>query len=247
MTDHQRPAYDFYKHVVTHIPGWLHQGAAIRTMDILEFQEREAVQGTLLEIGVMCGRYFSILLRSAANTQSKILGIDLFHEHSTANVLKYVAGAIGDNRDNIILVPAHSTDFDAVSVLSILGEKARFISIDGSHERDDVFWDLCLAEQIVSAGGVVAIDDFINPVAFGVNEAVHLFFSHPRRVTPFAYIENKLFVCHRHWADRYKSMLEASVMHDDVEPHSKVFREHVKIGRGLVEQRLWGSSLLIVN
>src|ERR1700760_1930638 len=66
--------YDFYNNVVCNIPGWLHQGTAIRTMDMLEFQETHGVTGSLLEIGVMCGRYFSILIRSATRTGSRVVG-----------------------------------------------------------------------------------------------------------------------------------------------------------------------------
>jgi len=145
------------------------------------------------------------------------------------------------------LLPGYSTDLDASSLRSYLAETPRFISVDGSHERNDVFWDLGLAEQVIAPAGVVAVDDFINPVALGVNEAVHLFFAQPRRLVPWAYIENKLFLCQSQWSHHYRQMLEDKVMHDDVERHSKVFQDHVKLGRGLVEQRLWGSPLLIVN
>jgi hypothetical protein len=41
--------YSFYKTIVEPIPGWLHRGAAIRTMDMLEFQERSGLKGSLLE------------------------------------------------------------------------------------------------------------------------------------------------------------------------------------------------------
>lgn len=239
--------YEFYRNVVCNIPGWLHQGAAIRTMDILEFQEHLPIPGALLEIGVMCGRYFSILLRSAAQTKSKVVGIDLFRDHSTLKVLEHVGPALGENEGNVQLLQAYSTDIDARFLISQLGSRARFISIDGSHEKEDVFWDLNLAEQVVGPGGVVAVDDFINPVTFGVNEAVHAFFSQPRRLVPWAYIENKLFLCQRHWARGYMEMLEEAVMQDKVEHHSTVFQEHARTARGLVEQHLWGSPLLIVN
>jgi len=239
--------YDFYNQVVCNIPGWLHQGTAIRTMDMLEFQEDQGIAGSVLEIGVMCGRYFSILVRSAAKTGSTAVGIDLFHDHPVPKVMQYLQPALGGSNANIDLLAAYSTDLTADMLMSRLVARARFISVDGSHERNDVFWDLRLAEQLVGAAGIVAVDDFINPVTLGVNEAVHLFFAQPRRLVPWAYIENKLFLCPSQWSDNYRRMLEETVMRDDRERHSKVFQEHVKIGRVLVEQRLWGSPLLIVN
>jgi hypothetical protein len=239
--------YDFYNNVVCNIPGWLHQGTAIRTMDMLEFQEDRGVAGSVFEIGVMCGRYFSILVRSAARTGCKALGVDLFQDHPVPKVRQFLDPALAGNRADVHLLQAYSTDLDATLLLSHLAVRARFISIDGSHERNDVFWDLGLAEQVIAPAGIVAVDDFINPVTLGVNEAVHLFFAQPRRLVPWAYIENKLFLCQTQWSYNYRQMLEEKVMHDDVERHSKVFREHVQISRGLVEQRLWGSPLLIVN
>lgn len=196
---------------------------------------------------MLCGRYFSILLRSAARAGSRALGIDLFHDHPIAEVWHYLEPALAGNRANVHLLQTYSTDLDASSLLSHLVDRARFISIDGSHECNDVFWDLCLAEQVIAPGGIIAVDDFINPVTLGVNEAVHLFFAQPRRLVPWAYVENKLFLCQAQWAHQYRAMLEDTVMHDNVERHSGVFREHVKLGRGLVEQRLWGNPLLIVN
>jgi hypothetical protein len=56
-----------------------------------------------------------------------------------------------------------------------------------------------------------------------VNEGVHLFFSQPRRLVPWAYIENKLFLCQAPWAQRYKRMLESIVMGDTIEQHSRGF------------------------
>jgi hypothetical protein len=238
--------YAFYHKVVCAIPGWLQQGAAIRTMDMLEFQEDRGITGSVLEIGVMCGRYFSILVRSAARMGSRAVGIDLFHDHPVPKVMQYLQPA-GADAANVQLLAAYSSDLTAGMLMTPLVDRPRFISVDGSHERNDVYWDLGLAEQLSAPAGVVAVDDFINPVTFGVNEAVHMFFAQPRRLVPWAYIENKLFLCQPQWSPHYRQMLEAAVMQDDQERHSKTFREHVKISRILVEQHLWGWPLLIVN
>jgi hypothetical protein len=247
MTTKSDANYEFYHNVVCAIPGWLNQGAAIRTMDMLEFQEEQGMRGALLEIGVHAGRYFSILVRSAARTKSRVVGVDRFLDPSVEKVQQTVTPLLGGGAAIAILIPAHSTELDAPGLLDHLSERARFISVDGSHECHDVFWDLRLSEQLLAPGGVVAVDDFINPIAFGVNEAVHRFFLQPRRLVPWAYIENKLFLCHAHWAQRYTAMLEHIIMDDATERHSDVFRRHIGISRQLVERTLWGSSLLILG
>ncbi len=249
MSEHSnasRDTYEFYRDVVVPIPGWLHQGAAIRTIDMLEFQERSGVTGSLLEIGIYCGKYLSILMRHAARSKSVAFGIDTFQMAGVEKVIQHLSSATARTGKPALHLMSLSTDLTASRVLGHLTARARFISVDGSHERDDVHWDLELAEQVLGPGGIVAVDDFINPLTFGVNEATHLFFVRPRRLVPWAYIENKLFLSDRAWAPRLRAMLEQTVMHDDTEPHSRVFRERALESRGLVEQRLWGSTVMLL-
>ena len=63
----------FLVNVVYNIPGWLLDYTALATMEILKFQEQTEISGSLFEIGVFAGRYFSILLRSALNSDSTIV------------------------------------------------------------------------------------------------------------------------------------------------------------------------------
>ena len=247
MPNNSEANYDFYHKVVTGIPGWLQQGAAIRTMDMLDFQETLGIDGSLLEIGVWSGRYLAILVRSAARTNSRVVGVDLFTQPTRAEVQQTVLPLLRNSRALVILMQAYSMELDAGALAQQLDGTARFISIDGSHERNDVFWDLGLAEKLLAPAGIIAVDDFINPAAFGVNEAVHLFFAQPRRLVPWAYIENKLFLCQPPWAQRYKDMLETIVMQDTIEPHSRHFQQYARGARNVVEQKLWGASLLIVT
>jgi hypothetical protein len=238
--------YDFYNRLVVPIPGWLLQGAAIRTMNVLEFQEQSGVSGSLLEIGIYCGKYFSVLMRHGRDQKTVVLGVDTFQMANPEKVIEHLKPVMAETGTSAKFLKASSIDCDPVSLLNHLGQRPRFISIDGSHEKEDVHWDLELAEYIAAPGSVIAVDDFINPVAFGVNEGVHTFFSRPRRFVPWAYGENKLFLSDRNWARRYREMLERTVLADDVELHSRRFREASKEARGLVEQRLWGSPLLLL-
>jgi hypothetical protein len=74
--------YEFLRRVVHNIPGWLQDFAAILTMDLLAYQERQKIAGSLLEIGVFQGRYFSVLLASALRTDSRLVGVDTFQYYS---------------------------------------------------------------------------------------------------------------------------------------------------------------------
>jgi hypothetical protein len=113
-----------------------------------EYQEGFGLGGSLYEVGIYHGKYFSILVRSAARTGSSIIGLDIFHYigesdfHANfdekfgpavlnkakpfhSNIMRESSGALSPNQ-----------------LLKALGTEARFISIDGSHEYDDVLWDL---------------------------------------------------------------------------------------------------------
>jgi hypothetical protein len=233
--------YQFLEGEVKRIPGWLEDYAAIRTMELLDWQNLMGIRGPLLEIGVFAGRHFSVMLRAAAPQGDWTYGIDTFQWVPEDQVRANLA-PIGGRFD---LIKGMSTEFTAPELLARFVEKPRFISIDGSHDCDDVFWDFTLSEQILSSTGMISADDFLNPLTLGVNEAINRFFSTPRNLAPFAYTSNKLFLCRPAMADRYKEILEKMVIADQRQPQSAAFRERATHGRHHVEQQMWGRRVLI--
>jgi hypothetical protein len=235
----------FLMSVVHNIPGWLVDYTALTTMGILKFQEQSGISGSIFEIGVYAGRYFSILLRSALKSGSVIVGLDTFQDVDQDRVLAFL-NSVSADYGRIFLIKGPSSEWSARDLIAELGEPARFISIDGSHDKLDVLWDLRLAEQLTSKEGVVAVDDFLNPIALGVNEAVNQFFLQPRNLVPWAYLPNKLFLARPAWACRYKTFLEEAVLRDEVSPESKRFRENLHYGRHYIEVSLFSKKILIV-
>jgi Methyltransferase domain len=235
----------FQTTVVDKVEGWLNRVTSLRTMDILRYQEESQIAGSVLEIGVFCGKYFSVLARSAQRTKSRLLGIDTFEWIPESRVQETLAMSSETNRVNVRLLKTFSNEYSPVELLGLLGARPRFVSVDGSHDSNDVYLDLVLSEQIISSKGIIAVDDFLNPIALGVNEAVHKFFAGPRLVLPVAYISNKLFLAHRSVAKKYMSIIEESIIGDKTEPESRHFRESLSKGRHFVEQSLWGNQLLI--
>jgi len=235
----------FLINVVHGIPGWLVDYTALTTMDVLKFQEKTGISGSIFEIGVFAGRYFVILLRSAIKSNSVIVGLDTFQYVDQDRVLAFLNPVLADY-DKISLIKGLSREWNASDLVAKLGEPSRFISIDGSHNKLDVLWDLRLAEELTSNEGVVAVDDFLNPTALGVNEAVNQFFLQPRNLVPWAYLPNKLFLARPAWAYRYKTFLEETVLHDEVSPESNRFRDNLHQGRHYVEVSLFAEKILIV-
>ncbi len=236
----------FLSTVVASIPGWLEDYTGLRSMDVLRLQEERGLAGSILEIGVFAGRYFSILFRSALKQKSTIVGLDTFQYADVEQVQNYLRSVYSCIYDKLRFIKGRSTDWHARMLLEELGEPARFISIDGSHEKSDVFWDLRLAEELTSAQGIVAVDDYLNPMTLGVNEAVNHFFLQPRNLVPWAYIANKLFLSRPGSAHGYKSYLEKVVMEDRNEGRSKIYQKNLANGRHFVEVILFGNPIIIL-
>jgi Methyltransferase domain len=233
----------YLENVVYKIDGWLLDYAALTTMRLLDYQHDIGAKGCLVEIGVYKGKYFSVLLRSGTLNKEDVFGIDTFFYSSElelkANLNRYTPEC------RFTIIPVSSRTFIARELLSTFGgNNARFFSIDGSHESDDVLWDLRLAEDLISAEGVISVDDFMNYTAIGVNEGVHRFFSLQRNVVPFAMLANKLFLCRPHMANNYKCALERFADADQGQPLSTSFAQRRAKGREHVEQPLWGSKIL---
>jgi hypothetical protein len=156
--------YTFLHQVVHTLPGWLEDFSAVRTIDLLRFQEVEEIAGPLLEIGVFQGRYYSILLESAVRSRSRVIGVDTFQYCSQDRVEAILRSHFGDGLACSHFISGMSSDLDPASLLGVLGEPARFVSIDGSHEKADVYLDLALSDAVLANAGIIAVDDFLNPL-----------------------------------------------------------------------------------
>ena len=236
---------DFHEMVVDSIQGWLHKITSLITMELLSLQERSGNIEPVVEIGVYKGKYFSILARSATLTNSKILGIDTFAFSNEHEVLENLKVSNEISLENIILWKKFSGQCNAKEVIKEVKENARFISIDGSHECEDVYFDLLLCEKLLSRTGIIAVDDFINPMTLGVNEAVNKYFMGSRNVVPFAYISNKLFLSHKSKALDYKNFIESILPNYSEEVEVKTFMNNIKQSRHMIEQKIFKNDILI--
>lgn len=131
-----------------------------------------------------------------------------------------------------------------------LGASARFASIDGSHEFDDVMWDLSVARDVLLPGGIVAVDDYLHPICLGVTAATDRFLAQVIDLVPFAYVANKLFLCRPGWADHYRADLERAILADRHDPKGAAFGAQVDAdaaARGNIEAAYAGYRILTVR
>ena len=229
---------------VDQVPGWLARPAALTTIELLDWQASMNFKGGILEIGVFCGKYFSILLNGAMQTGEKILGIDTFEFTDIERVEREMEGIFGSAcLGSFSLWKGRSDSFAEMDIFSEIGP-SRFISVDGSHEAACVYLDLVLAEGLAGNYCIVAVDDFLNPLTLGVNQAVNMFFSQPRKLVPVAYTSNKLFLSHRVSAVAVLREIER-IFGGGGDQFSEDFNMRLSRGRHHVEQVFHGFPIVI--
>nr|WP_255580245.1 MULTISPECIES: class I SAM-dependent methyltransferase [unclassified Caulobacter] len=185
----------FLAAVGARIPGGLNDYAALRTIDLMRWQSDRDVEGSVLVIGVHAGRYFSVLVREVVERGGMALGLEPFDRGDEASVRENLA-AVG-LETGFDLLRGRSVEHRVASLASRLDGPVRFISIDGSHLVEDVTHDLLVADGLLADYGVVACDDFLNPGRLGVGQAINAYLALGAGLVPFAYIQNKLFLCRK--------------------------------------------------
>jgi hypothetical protein len=190
------------------IPGWLTIEAAYLTSYIGGLQHSMHSVSGILELGLYRGRYMAFLGRIFDRAAIPFIAIDAFID-SVRNKLDDATRLIvkkeinewferfNSSRSHLTIIEAFTGDVTERQLCDINSEKFNFVSIDASHDMEDVLYDLHLADKIVSDFGVVALDDFFAPNLPGVSEAVFHYLDENAGtgLVPFAVAGGKLFLC----------------------------------------------------
>lgn len=233
---------------VKSIPGWLHDVAGHATTALLAYQTQMGRRGPVVEIGVFGGRYLALLADQANAAGDRTIGIDIYIYIDEETVLKNLQ-SVGIATGSVSLVRADSTGLDAAAFLAMSGDKPRFVSVDGDHAANAVYRDLTIVRDTMARDGICAIDDFLNPLAFGVNEGVNrLFFEGASgELRPVCYTGGKLFVAFPEHVERYQSVLETFAREDLSVPETARYRELAAQNRAYVMQPLFGHEVLVIG
>ena len=238
---------EFLKQVTDPLAGWLYSLTAIRTLDLLDWQVANGVRGGLFEIGVYQGKYFSVLLRSGNAAGENIVGVDTFQFAPLPQVMDLL-GKNGVDTSRVRMIERPSTKVAASEVTGLLGGKARFISIDGSHLKPDALNDLRLSDELLSDQGIIAADDVLNCLCMGVTEAVCEFLPTMKsRLVPFGYLPNKLLFCRPAMRETYTRVLEDALL---AHPHDQIgenFKNNHQRDRRSVITEFVGSPVLVAS
>jgi hypothetical protein len=189
------------------IEGWVVPTIKNILKSISIVQDHHQIQGGIFEIGVHHGKFF-ILLCQLLRTDEFALAIDLFskqelnidhsgrggYEAFSSNVDSYCP-----NPFHIMSLEADSLDLQPEDIRSKIGS-ARLISVDGGHTCEHTLHDIHLSSQLITGGGVIILDDYYNQEWPGVHEGfIKYMLNHNRKLCPFAYQGNKLFLTTISW------------------------------------------------
>lgn len=187
------------------IEGWV----CNRIPDMVRFfdqlHEAQNIHGDIVEIGIHHGKLFFIM-SSAARDNEKCIAVDLFEEQSLnidksgngsySHFSHYIETLFPHLKSKISAIHRDGISISLNQASNILStDRVRLFSIDGGHTKHHVVNDMSLAQELVVSGGIILLDDFIGPHWLGVTEGFFQFMEkHNRRLAPFMFFENKLFI-----------------------------------------------------
>jgi len=229
------------------VDGWMARPAADFTAHLLHV----GLHGNVLEFGVFHGRYLCLLYKLTSKTGNKVLGIDSFMGSPDINASKqYITHNIQETCGDASRLTLHCADTMSLTspqVLELLPAPIRFISVDAGHEADNLENDLNLAAELLSTGGIVAVDDAFNFSTPGAIEGTCRFFENDNRgrLAPFAHCYNKLFLttpdCH---ADFLELSREFAVSNQELDYCSRTVARMKENAQGGFVPQFYGYEII---
>jgi hypothetical protein len=199
------------------VNGWLQRVDAEIIGSILTFQDQQDFRGSCVEIGVHHGKSF-IPLCMSLKADEQALCIDLFDDQEKNldssgkgdfNVFKKNIEKFGFDLSLIRILKGSSEDVRPDDILSQVGQ-VRFFSVDGGHWESIVRNDLILAEKTLTTEGVIALDDNCRAEWPDVTYGYTLWQNETKSdIVPFASGSNKLYLCRKDYAQKYRAALES--------------------------------------
>lgn len=192
-----RPTAEYLLGGMDGVHGWLEVSTAVYLASLQALQREAGLAGDVCEIGVHHGKSF-LSLTLGLPDGDRALAIDVFGDQ-TSNLDR---SGRGDQvvferhldtrgvRDTVDVVAASSLAPEAAAALD--GRRFRLFSVDGGHTAEATRNDLELAERSVTAGGLVLLDDVLNPHWLGVVSGLFEYWAAGGSLVPAALVPNKL-------------------------------------------------------
>ena len=176
-------------------------------------QRGAGITGPVAEIGVHHGQLF-VAMKLLQRAGEAAIAIDLFGNQD-ANIDKSGAGNLErflhnverwSGRDGLVVHEGDSTQLRAGDIPEL--KDVRLFSVDGGHTEEIVLSDMCLAESVLTDGGVVIADDVFNQQWPGVAVGTIHYLENGGALVPFYIGFNKVLFAHPDYASRYRRAVD---------------------------------------
>jgi hypothetical protein len=195
----------FKTEIYGRVVGWLGDRMC-QIVDVIgTILDTNGIHGNIAEFGVHHG-LFLFLLNVLRNDDEKCFAIDVFDDQhlnvdasggdSLATFVSHIETLMAPQRRFFQIVQRDTMSFSTPEVVELFGkEGVKFLSIDAGHAILHACDDLSLAQEVLVPGGIIALDDYMSWHWPGVTEGFYRFMhSQNRRLKPFLYFQNKLFL-----------------------------------------------------
>jgi hypothetical protein len=198
------------------VAGWLNEGAISAVIAFAKWQHENYVLGDVAEIGVHHGKLF-ILLANLRRQHERAFAIDVFDDQElnsdnsgrgNLSIFKENLGLYADHV-SVAIIQKDSKTLTRADLYRGRRGNIRLFSVDGSHTAAHTASDLAMAAPLLAADGLIILDDFYNPDWPGVQEGFYHFLTDfGLDIVPFAYGNNKLYLCKKASHGKYLSFVE---------------------------------------
>jgi len=192
----------YIKSGIEKVHGWLEQTDVDYILEIVNYQNQSNIYGSVGEIGVHHGKLF-ILLNLLTREDEHSFAIDLFDEQKEnidrsglgdLRIFKSNLDNYATNNQNIEILSMNSLNLDKNFYRETSSKKFKLFSIDGGHHYKAVINDLKIAEEVIVDGGVVLLDDLLNPLWIEVVSAYSSYKLKGGKLVAFAITKDKLYL-----------------------------------------------------
>jgi len=192
----------YIKSGIEKVHGWLEQTDVDYILEIVNYQNQSNIYGSVGEIGVHHGKLF-ILLNLLTREDEHSFAIDLFDEQKEnidrsglgdLRIFKSNLDNYATNNQNIEILSMNSLNLDKNFYRETSSKKFKLFSIDGGHHYKAVINDLKIAEEVMVEGGVVLLDDLLNPLWIEVVSAYSSYKLKGGKLVAFAITKDKLYL-----------------------------------------------------
>lgn len=192
----------YIKSGIEKVHGWLEQTDVDYILEIVNYQNQSNIYGSVGEIGVHHGKLF-ILLNLLTREDEHSFAIDLFDEQKEnidrsglgdLRIFKSNLDNYATNNQNIEILSMNSLNLDKNFYREKSSKKFKLFSIDGGHHYKAVINDLKIAEEVMVEGGVVLLDDLLNPLWIEVVSAYSSYKLKGGKLVAFAITKDKLYL-----------------------------------------------------